>query len=81
MLHVVSWLLFVAGFVAVLWPLPLFALPASLVGHYVAILDAVFGTDRTSRGALPWVWMFYSLPAAVVLWFAGLCCRWLGESA
>jgi hypothetical protein len=89
MLHVVSWLLFVAAFVAAAWPLPLWFLRDPWHERYQTMLDSILGAalggdvpiDPTARGALPFVWAFFTLPLSVVLWFAGLCCRWLGESA
>jgi hypothetical protein len=79
--RVISWLLFVAAFFAALWPVPLWFLRDPWHDRYQTMLDSILGIDHTARGAMPFVWAFFTLPFSVVLWIAGLYVRWLGETA
>lgn len=57
----------------VFWPVPMFMLQGDASERYVDFLFGTTGsTDRSRFAALPFVWMFMSLPLGLVLTPIGL---------
>jgi hypothetical protein len=72
-------LLLLVGFCAAAWPLPLFVLddPTWYVVH---VLQVPIDKDRSAGAALPYLWLFFTLPFGVILMALSPLFFYLGKS-
>ncbi len=66
-MHFVSWSMMLAGFYAILWPLPAFLLNEKLGTAYLNFIWRLPPDDKSAGAALPFVWLFLTAPIGFML--------------
>jgi len=68
---IAGFLLAVAGLCSVAWPAPLFTLNEPYLTWYIVnVLKTPIDKDRSAGAALPFVWMFFTMPVGLL----AICC-------
>lgn len=74
-------LLFVCGFAAAGWPAPLFTLNEPYLTLYIVnVLQTPTDKDRSAGAALPFVWLFLTMPVGVLAMALGVPLLHWGQS-
>ena len=75
-----SFILLVTGFVSAAWPFPLFTLNEPYLTWYIAkILQIPIDKDPSAGAAVPFLWLFFTLPLGIIFGAIGSLLFYLGK--